>query len=200
MDGYIYFVWSDNAWLLLGLAMPMINNLNNYILLLDVADSYIKIASGFVQLATMENTSIDRMLTKVSEGFEKVRKIEGRVATDEDLKLSDTLRYYMRDSSAAKNLLYRRLRSLSNYEAANKNLDKARAKNKDVTSAETTQQSSCDKFEKISEMAKQELTDFKTRRIQHFRKNLLDLAELELKHARAQVQLLKNIIANLKED
>ena len=40
----------------------------------------------------------------------------------------------MRDSSAAKNLLYRRLRSLSNYEAANKNLDKARAKNKDVTS------------------------------------------------------------------
>jgi len=60
------------------------------------------------------------------------KKLEGRVASDEDLKLSDTLRYYMRDSSAAKNLLYRRLRALANYETATKNLEKARAKNKDV--------------------------------------------------------------------
>ena len=61
-----------------------------------------------------------------------VQKLEGRVASDEDLKLSDTLRYYMRDSAAAKNLLYRRLRSLANYENANKQLDKARSKNKEV--------------------------------------------------------------------
>ena len=54
------------------------------------------------------------------------------MASDEDLKLSDTLRYYMRDSAAAKNLLYRRLRALANYEAATKNLEKARSKNKDV--------------------------------------------------------------------
>lgn len=38
----------------------------------------------------------------------------------------------MRDCTAAKNLLYRRLRCLANYEQANKNLDRARAKNKDV--------------------------------------------------------------------
>lgn len=61
-----------------------------------------------------------------------LQKLEGRVASDEDLKLSDTLRYYMRDSSAAKNLLYRRARALANYETANKNLEKARAKNKEV--------------------------------------------------------------------
>lgn len=54
------------------------------------------------------------------------------MASDEDLKLSDLLRYYMRDSHAAKRLLYRRLRCLANYEAANRNLEKARAKNKDV--------------------------------------------------------------------
>lgn len=54
------------------------------------------------------------------------------MASDEDLKLSDTLRYYTRDSSAAKNLLYRRLRALANHETATKNLDKARSKNKDV--------------------------------------------------------------------
>jgi sorting nexin-5/6/32 len=61
-----------------------------------------------------------------------LQKLEGRVASDEDLKLSDTLRYYMRDSAAAKNLLYRRLRALANYETATKNLEKARAKNKEV--------------------------------------------------------------------
>ena len=58
--------------------------------------------------------------------------MEGRVASDQDLKLVDTLRYYQRDSNAAKALLVRRLRCLSAYEAANRNLEKARAKNKDV--------------------------------------------------------------------
>lgn len=61
----------------------------------------------------------------------------GRVASDEDLKLSDTLRYYMRDSAAAKDLLYRRTRSLADYEAANKALEKARTKNKDVAQVST---------------------------------------------------------------
>merc|ERR1711976_490669 len=166
----------------------------------NVADSYIKISSGLVQLATIDDTNVDKMLNRLAEGFEKARKVEGRVASDEDLKLSDTLRYHMRDSNAAKNLLYRRLRALANYEKANKDLDKARAKNKDVQTAENAQQTACEKFEKISEVAKQELTDFKGRRIGHFRKNMVDLAELELKHSRAQVQLLKNVISSLKED
>ena len=54
------------------------------------------------------------------------------MASDEDLKLSDTLRFYMRDSFAAKRLLYRRLRCLADYENANRNLEKVRTKNKDV--------------------------------------------------------------------
>ena len=40
-----------------------------------------------------------------------------RVASDQDLKLGDTLRYYQRDSEAAKALLIRRLRCLAAYEA-----------------------------------------------------------------------------------
>ncbi|KAG9481089.1 hypothetical protein GDO78_010370, partial [Eleutherodactylus coqui] len=87
--------------------------------------------------------------------FENSRKIEARISADEDLKLSDLLKYYLRESQAAKDLLYRRSRSLVDYENANKALDKARAKNKDVLSAETTQQLCCQKFEKISESAKQ---------------------------------------------
>ncbi|XP_070578232.1 sorting nexin-6-like [Ptychodera flava] len=166
----------------------------------DVADSYIKISGGFVGLGTLENTNLDKFFNKLAEIFEKERKLEARVASDEDLKLADLLRYYMRDSQAAKNLLYRRTRCLANYENANKALEKARAKNKDVQQAETNQQLACEKFEKISDTAKHELTDFKTRRVSAYRKNLVELAELELKHAKAQVQLLRNSIAQLKEE
>ncbi|XP_049949297.1 sorting nexin-6 isoform X3 [Schistocerca serialis cubense] len=166
----------------------------------DVADSYIKISTGFVQLSTIDNTDLEKFLTKVAETFEKARKIEGRVASDEDLKLSDTLRYYMRDTFAAKQLLYRRLRCLTDYENANRNLEKARTKNKDIHAAELVQQRACEKFEQMSEKAKEELLDFKTRRVVAFRKNLMELAELELKHAKAQVQLFKNCLAALKEE
>uniref|UniRef100_A0A671N044 Sorting nexin n=1 Tax=Sinocyclocheilus anshuiensis TaxID=1608454 RepID=A0A671N044_9TELE len=129
-----------------------------------------------------------------------VQKIEARVAADEDLKLADLLKYYLRESQAAKDLLYRRGRALADYENANKALDKARAKNKDVLQAETTQQVCCQKFEKISESAKQELIDFKTRRVAAFRKNLVELAELELKHAKGNLQLLQSCLGVLKGD
>ena len=68
----------------------------------------------------------------VKRDFSSFKNLEGRVASDQDLKLVDTLRYYQRDSNAAKALLMRRLRCLSDYENANRNLEKARAKNKDV--------------------------------------------------------------------
>ncbi|XP_064600772.1 sorting nexin-6-like [Liolophura sinensis] len=166
----------------------------------NVADNYIRISSGFLQIATIENTELDKTFTRFSECLEKARKLEGRVASDEDLKLSDTLRYYMRDSAAGKDLLYRRSRALADYEAANKALDKARMKNKDVAAAERQQELACKKFERISEVAKKELSEFKVRRIAYFRKNLVDLAELELKHAKAQVQLFRNCITALKEE
>ena len=54
------------------------------------------------------------------------------MASDEDLKLSDLLRYYQRDATAVKALLVRRLRCLADYEQANTALVRARAKNRDV--------------------------------------------------------------------
>ena len=64
--------------------------------------------------------------------FDGEQKIENRVSSDMDLKLSDSLRYYVRDTEAAKNLLYKRIRSLADLNDANKNLDRARAKGRDV--------------------------------------------------------------------
>ena len=82
------------------------------------------------------------------------RKTEGRVASDTDLKLSDTLRYYMRDSKAALDLLYRRTRRLYDFEVENKNFEKARLKKKDEKQAESNQQLAKQKFESISEVAR----------------------------------------------
>ncbi len=89
-----------------------------------------------------------------------VQKLESRIQSDTDLKLSDTLRYYMRDSKAALDLMYRRSRCLADFDTANKNLDRARTKNKDVQQAETTQENIKKKFETISEKAKDGLMDF----------------------------------------
>ncbi|XP_015766218.1 PREDICTED: sorting nexin-6-like [Acropora digitifera] len=130
------------------------------------ADTFIRISSSISQMGTSEYMDIARFFNKVSDYFEKARKLEGRVASDQDLKTSD----------------------LPDFNPA-----------PFFSQAETAQQNASEKFDHISEVAKQELTDFKTRRVQQFRKNLTERAELELKHAKAHVNLLKTTLAQLKE-
>ncbi|XP_023326179.1 sorting nexin-6 [Eurytemora carolleeae] len=165
----------------------------------ELADNYIKLSSGLLDLATLENSSLEGFLSKLSETFEKMRRIEGRVANDQDLKLSDFLRFHMRDTSAAKDLLFRRLKSLNNYEKANKELDAARSKNRDVGIAENRQQEACTTFETMSQKAKEELKLQRERRVLHFQKSLSELAELEVKHARAHAQMLRQTIASIRQ-
>ncbi|CAG4949522.1 unnamed protein product [Parnassius apollo] len=171
----------------------------------EVADAHIKLSSCITQLATREQPPTERFLTRAAETFDKCRKIEGRMASDQDLKLADTLRYYMRDAHAAKAVLVRRLRCLAAYEAANRNLERARAKNKDVHAplevqeAEQVQADACARFEQLSARAREELLDFRTRRVAAFRKSLIDLAELEIKHAAAQQELFRKSLQVLRE-
>lgn len=164
-----------------------------------MADVMIKISSGLGALGTSEESQLAPIFNKSAETFEKLRKLEGRMATDEDLKLADLLKYHMRDAEAAKGLLYRRMRCLANLETANKNLDKARAKNKDVANATTNQQDASEKFEMLSDTAKTELSDLRKKKVAHFKKNLVELSDLELKHAKAQVTLLTNAVNLLRE-
>jgi sorting nexin-5/6/32 len=91
-------------------------------------------------------------------------------------------------------------RCLANYENANKNLDKARARNRDVPQAENAQQEACQRFEHISEKAKEELKTLRVRRVASFQKSLTELAELELKHSKAHAQMLRATIATLKAE
>ncbi|MGH0169770.1 UNVERIFIED_CONTAM: hypothetical protein FKN15_059640 [Acipenser sinensis] len=120
----------------------------------NVADDYIHFSATLDSLSADESTALKMYLLKLAELFEKLRKVEGRVASDEDLKLTELLRYYMRDIQAAKDLLYRRARALADYESSNKALDKARLKSKEVQQAEEHQQLCCQKFEKLSESGK----------------------------------------------
>ncbi|CAF0872698.1 unnamed protein product [Brachionus calyciflorus] len=165
----------------------------------SVADCYIRVSYGLSNVATAELESLSKFLTKISDYFETTRKTENRVSSDTDLKLSDTLRYYVRDSKAALDLLYRRTKRLADFENENKNLERARQKHKDEKQAELAQQNAKQKFEQISEIARGELADFKTRRNAMFKKSLTDFVEIQLKHSNAQVQTLRNLLETLKE-
>lgn len=133
-------------------------------------------------------------LAPVCEGLEKVKRLEGRLANDQELKLADTLRYHVRDTGAAKDLLYRRLRALANFEASNKELDLARSKNRDRQLAEGIQREAWAALEHLTEGARAELELQRSRRVESLQRNLRELAELEVKHARSHCQALREAL------
>ncbi|KAF8386314.1 snx-6 [Pristionchus pacificus] len=166
----------------------------------NVADSYSKLAESLERMARAEpDKTMARTLARGADAMQKLKKVEARASNDEELKLTDTLVYFQRDTNAAKDLLYRRMRCLANYEAANKNLERARGRNKDIPKAETEQNTACTKFEDISTLAKTELKELKRRRVAAFKKNLAELAELQMRHSRTQITLLEQTIAALKD-
>ncbi|XP_072907649.1 sorting nexin-5 [Hemitrygon akajei] len=163
----------------------------------NVSDDYIHLSASFNELSVEGKSPLTNHYVKLAELFEKLRKVEGRVSSDEDLKLTELLKYYVRDIQAAKDLLYRRARALVDFENASRALDKARIKGKDVKQAELHHQLCCQKFEKLSDSAKEELTAFRSRRVAAFRKSLIEMTELELKHAKNNVQMLQSCLTAL---
>uniref|UniRef100_A0A8C3ADA2 Sorting nexin 5 n=1 Tax=Cyclopterus lumpus TaxID=8103 RepID=A0A8C3ADA2_CYCLU len=151
----------------------------------NIADDYIHISATLNTLSADDSTANKKHCGGYyMSSFVFLQKVEGRVASDQELKLTELLRYYMRDIQAAKDLLYRRARALVDYENSNKALDKARLKSRDIPQAEEHQKQCLQKFDKLSESGKKELTSFKGRRVVAFRKNLIEMAELEIKHAK----------------
>ncbi|CAG9577156.1 unnamed protein product [Danaus chrysippus] len=68
-----------------------------------------------------------------------------------------------------------------------------------LSQAEQAQADACARFEQLSARAREELIDFRTRRVAAFKKSLIDLAELEIKHARAQQELFRKSLQVLRE-
>ena len=63
-----------------------------------------------------------------------------------------------------------------------------------MTNDTCRQQEACSTFEEMSKTAKGELTMQKERRVAHFQKSVAELAELEVKHAKAHAQMLRQVI------
>uniref|UniRef100_A0A2R9BWK4 Sorting nexin/Vps5-like C-terminal domain-containing protein n=1 Tax=Pan paniscus TaxID=9597 RepID=A0A2R9BWK4_PANPA len=147
-----------------------------------VADVYIHTAACLHCLALEEPTVIKKYLLKVAVLFDKLRKVEGQVSSDEDLKLTE------------------HTKALIDYENSNKALDKARLKSKDVELAEAHQQECCPKSEQLSKSAKEEVINFKPKRVAAFRKILIEMSELEIKHARNNDSLLQSCIDLFKNN
>lgn len=139
-------------------------------------------------------------LVKIADYFEQARKIEIRIASDEDLKLSDTFLYYKRETVAAQDLLMRRLKFMSEYESAMKNLDKARQKGgTQMQYAEVIEKQAKENFVNISKLAKKELLEYKQRRVEAFKKAFKELADLELKHLKTHTQLITSCLESVKQ-
>ena len=62
------------------------------------------------------------------------------------------------------------------------------------------QQDACTTFEEMSKTAKSELKMQKERRVAHFQKSMVELAELEVKHAKAHAQMLRQAIQVIKTE
>lgn len=163
-------------------------------------NDHVKISSNMAQLAATEHADLSKFLEDYGETFEKSRKLEFKKAADHDLKLSDTLFYYQRETQAAKDLCLRRARYLHDFEEANKSLEKARLKNKDVHTAETHREDCQKRFESLSELAQHELKDYRKRRVIAFRKGLVEMAELQLKHAKSHFQMLQTSLDAFKNE
>ncbi|KAM7538837.1 hypothetical protein Aperf_G00000050553 [Anoplocephala perfoliata] len=167
-----------------------------------VGESVLRLELLLQDLATtppINLKSSESMLTsKLCSFFGALYPLQMRVTADEDLKLADSLGYYSSESSAAKDLLYRRSRALADYASANKALERARAKQRDIAAADASQMAMHKRFTDISQMARRELEDFKLRRIKYFQKNLISLAELQILHAKSNIALLQNAIATIK--
>ena len=56
------------------------------------------------------------------------------------------------------------------------------------TQAVDQQKAARAKFEALSETGKSELTEFKSRRVTAFRKNLIELGEIQVKHSKVNIQ------------
>jgi sorting nexin-5/6/32 len=164
----------------------------------ELAEPLIFIHTTLHALGELESPHLTKFCLGLNEMFEKMQKTECRIASDEDLKLSDTMRYYRDESQAALSLLQRRLRALQDYAVTTKNLERARTKNKDVAVAEKAQNDAYEKLKNLTNSGRKEINDYRLRRVDYFKRSLIGLTELEIRNNTQQLELLKTTLNVLK--
>lgn len=156
-------------------------------------------ATQIVHLANAQTQyrALSDVLRKTGETLSKAQTVEKKLAAKEDLKLTDLLRYYVSDGQAAKDLMWRRIKAYQAQEEAKKKLDQAKLKGKKVVEAQETQTQTQERFEQISRTAKEELKVFKQRRLQAFRKGIIQYTQCQIRQAKEEQQLWKDLLTSL---
>jgi len=142
---------------------------------------------------------LDKLCDVIATHLPKLKKWEVRAGTDTELKLNDMLRYYDHETSAAKDLLYRRQKTLELVDKRTRELEVARVKNRDIVGAERKLEESREKFDTLSELGRGELKRFGQRRVDVFTTNLRELGELQVKHARNRITVLESLIDQMEK-
>lgn len=76
------------------------------------------------------------MLRKTGEATQKSRTHEKKLVAKEDIKMTDLLRYYLADSLAAKDCMWRRIKAFNDMGKTQKALESAQLKGKKVLEAQ----------------------------------------------------------------
>eukprot|EP00048_Salpingoeca_helianthica_P022224 m.17093 g.17093 ORF g.17093 m.17093 type:complete len:400 (-) comp7044_c0_seq1:180-1379(-) len=139
-------------------------------------------------------------LRALADAFGKAQVIEKKLSVKEDLKLTDLLRYYASDVGAARALMCRRIKMEQDVDKATKALETAKKTGKKQIECQEALTTAQGKYEAISKTAREELLIFKKRRVAAFRRGLVQLAQVEIRQAREQYDLWKELLVTVRFD
>lgn len=99
---------------------------------------YDRLATSLVHLGNTLSSfeDLSPMLRKTGECMTTTSAVEKKLVAREDLKMTDLLRYYVADSDAAKDLLWRRIKAFNDMEVKRRSWDQAKLKGKKVLEAQ----------------------------------------------------------------
>ncbi|EGD78876.1 hypothetical protein PTSG_01853 [Salpingoeca rosetta] len=142
---------------------------------------------------------VGELIRLVGNVLRKCQTIEKRLATKEDLKLTDLLRYYEADANAAKDLMVRRIKCLQDKERADKALVKAQQTQKKVDECQQAATEAEERSISITDTARDELGAFQRRRVAAFRKGIMQYTQYQIRQAREKQHVWRQVIDALEQ-
>ncbi|KII71134.1 Sorting nexin-5 [Thelohanellus kitauei] len=156
-----------------------------------LASVIIKLSCQYKSYSLVEYTPLYRIISSLANYYDGVRKIESRISSDEDLKLTDTLKFHLSNLEASKELLIRRIKCYVAQENSLKALNKAKSKNENIPIAEDHYQQCIKKCTDISSSAKAEIEKENRERVIDLKKNLISYAELQILHMKVDLPIIQ---------
>ncbi|PAA78092.1 hypothetical protein BOX15_Mlig029224g1, partial [Macrostomum lignano] len=169
----------------------------------NTADSLIRVSTAAQDCSRIEQVNADRALAEFlrhfGDHFELYRRAEAQLAAEMDAGLADSLHRLAADCSAVVALPDRRRRLAASLEAASARLRRARQPSEEADAAKA-RLAAFHRLNEVTDVARLELLGFRKRWLLALCGRLVDTGEMRIRHARSQVQLLKETIDKLRND